>query len=187
MLPLSAAPIRPLSSEKSIVFLIDASSGVTRDIYQKEKDFVKELGRHFNINPAGPRGSVVQYAGNPLTLVGFKDPAFIGKVDDSSVIGSPRRIDKALEHAATLLRKQNGKKIVILLAAGRQAPGGKPLGEAVKPLKSMKAKTFVVAIGDEANQKELQQIVEQSQSLYTVPPEDLIKRSRTIAISGKEH
>lgn len=174
-----------MAKAQNVVFLIDASSDVTRALYNSEKSFVKDLGRHFNINPAGPRGSAVQYANIPLTLAEFTDPAFIAKIDRSVPLGSPRRIDRALEHAAALLQNQNGDKIVILLAAGRQAPGGKPLTEAVKPLRILQAQTFVVAIGDQANTEELQPIVKQPQLLYTVPQRNLRKRSRSIAISGK--
>lgn len=164
---------------------MDASSGVTNEIYNSEKIFVKELGRYFNINPAGPRGSVVQYASTPRTLVDFADPAFIGKIEDSLPIGSPRRIDRALGHAANLLQNQTGGKIVILLAAGKQSPGAKPLTEAVQLLRSLNAATYVVAIGNGLNNGSLLSVVEQPRGLYTVPYGDLKRRTRSIALSGK--
>ena len=167
-----------------MVFLIDASQGVGAKIYEKEKELVKSLANHFNLFPTGPRGSAVNYAENPRTVARFVDTDFHGKVDGATLLGSPRRIDRALEHAAQILANSTRKrrKIVILLTAGRQATGAKPFNEAVKPLRDLGAQTFVVAVGSKPDIRELYSVVQNPRDIFNVPREDeLLHQSQSIS------
>ena len=177
-------PASPLDRKTSVVFLLDASSGVSKGIYREEKAFIRSLASHFNISPKGPRGSLVMYATNPYTLASFVDPDLTGRLDIAPLLRQPRRMDRALEHAPRLISTldKDTRKIVILLTAGRQAQGAKPLGEAIKPLRQLGAQTFVVAIGRGPDARKLAPLVDRTNDLFQVPSVgDLQLRSRPIA------
>ena len=163
---------------------MDASTGVTNEVYKRQKDFVRGLATHFNLSPLGPRSAALIYGNSSNTVSDFRDPDLNTKIDRAILLNTPRRMDRALESAAQFLRRygRKGRNIVILLTAGRQAAGGKELDEAVKPLLRLEAQTFVVAIGQQADPQELTLAVERVQDLFRVrSPRDLPSRTRPIA------
>ena len=142
------------------MFLIDSSRGVTEDVYKKEKEFVNTLVGHFNINTRGPRATAVIYGNTASTISSFVEPGLKGRVISAPLLNTPRRMDKALEHAADILKSSVGnRKVVILLTAGRQS-AGKPVGDAVQQLRNVGAQIYVVAIGRDPNSGELARIVQ---------------------------
>ena len=166
---------------------MDSSQGVTGEIYKKEKDFIKSLASQFNLSPSGPRGSTVMYADNPYPIASFVEQNFNSRVDSAPLLNKPRRMDKALRQAAQLLSSSKGRKIVVLLTAGRQAQGAKPLNEAIEPLRKIDAQTFVVAIGRDADVRELSPVVDRSKDIFQVSsPDTLPSRSAAIAKEIRE-
>lgn len=93
-------------------------------------------------------------------------------------------MDRALEMAAVAFdnNRPAEKKIVVLLAAGRQSRGGKPLAQAVRPLRTIGAETFVVAIGSQINEPELTPVVKRKEDIILVPRFDqLTSRVNSVA------
>ena len=79
-------------------------------------------------------------------------------------------MDRALEKAAVAFNNRLVEnKIVVLLTAGRESRGGKPLAQAVRPLRTIGAETFVVAIGSQINELELTPIVRRKEDIILVP------------------
>ena len=185
---ISPAPSDPLDEKADVVFLIDGSRGVNAQVFEQQKFFVESLANQFFISPRGPRGSAVTYAQDPVTATRFGEPNFVEKVRSLSVIGTSRRMDKALEHAAFLLDKETrkGPKIVILLTAGKDSPGAKQLNEAKKSLDDLSAQVYVVAIGREPDLQALSSIVDRSRDIFSIPRiSDLSSKTRPIASSSK--
>ena len=166
-----------------VVFLIDVSERVSSDLLRKQKDFVKSLASHFKISPAGPRGSAVIYAQNPYTISSFIERDFNSRVDSASPLSTPRRMDRALKHAADVFRTsgRSGRKIVVLLTAGRQQQSAKPLDEAVTSLRKLGAQTFVVAIGNEPDSRAILLAVDRPNDVFRSSSEELHSKSRQIA------
>lgn len=164
-------PFSPLQRTTDVVFLLDASQRVPQEVYTEEKEFVKRLANHFNINTLGPRGSVIIYAENTYTVARFSDLRFEERINRATRLNEmSRRMDRALEIAAQALitSGRHGRKIVVLLTTGKQLQGGKKLSEAVKPLRQIGAQTFVVAIGDKPRVQELYSIVDNTQDIFQV-------------------
>ena len=179
-----AAPSSPLTQKTDVVFLLDASRGLTPEQYIAEKSFIKSLAGRFGLNSHGPRGSVVVYGQNPYTVSSFIEPDFNGRVNNAAFLNTPRRMDKALKQAAMVLTTsgREGRKIVILLTGGRQDPGGKPLNDAIKPLRKLGAQTFVVAIGRNTDRRELAPAVDRPNDIFQIASvRELRSRSRPIA------
>ena len=80
-------------------------------------------------------------------------------------------MDKAVQEAAKVLNgaRQNVAKVVVLLTAGRDSPGGEELEQAVKSLKGQGAKVFVVAIGNQPDIPALTRAVEKNEDVIKVP------------------
>ena len=174
----------PLQRQTDVVFLLDASTGVSSDLLKRQKEFVKSLATHFNLSPIGPRGAALLYANNSNIISGFRDPNFNARIHRALLVNTSRRMDQALLMAAQYLMRngRSGRKIVILLTAGRQAPGGQELDEAVKPLSKLGAQFFVVAIGQEADSQELLTAVERVEDIFQVTLSDRLPSStRSIA------
>lgn len=153
-----------------VIFLLDASTGVTEDILDREKVFIKRLAANFDISPSGPRGAAVLYAENTYIIASFIERDFESQIDRASLLNRAGRIDRALEQAAQIFRtsRRAGRKVVVLLTAGSQAVGGKPLDEAVQPLDELGAQVFVVAFKDRQNYRELSRIVQAPQDFFSV-------------------
>ena len=178
-----------MSRDTDVVFLIDASSNVTLSLFNKQKDFVKSLVSHFNIHPAGARGSAVIYGNASFTVAGFNDRNFIGRLNSAALLETPRRSDKALQHAVQALKDtgRDGRKIVVLLTTGKQHPSGKFFDEAKRQLHELGAQTSVVAIGRLADIRELYYVVDRPTDIYRViSADDLERQSRSIAKSIRE-
>lgn len=128
---------------------MDGSSEMSFDDFRWEKEFIKLLAKHFNVNPKGPRAIAVSYSDTARSVTTFVDPDFNKKVDRTKLVGRPRRIDRALGYAASLLSNtgRQGAKIVLLLAGGPQSRGAMPLKRAIKPLQDLGALVYVVAVG----------------------------------------
>ena len=165
-----------------MVFLLDSSQGVTNEIYRKEKEFIKSLATNFNISPKGPRGSAIMYADKPYTIASFAEHSFSQRIDSAPLLNKSRRIDKALENAAVILSRSKGRKIVILLTAGKQAKNAKALNEAVEPLRKISAQVFVVSIGQNTDVRQLSFVVDRFRDLFQIPSQrNLLSRSQYIA------
>lgn len=140
---------RPLNPATDIVFLMDASSGMSRDDFRWQKEFIKLLAKHFNVNAKGPRAIVVSYSNTARSITTSMDSDFNTKIDSTEFAGLPRRMDSAINYAASLLSqtRRKGVKIVLLLTGGPQARGATPLAKAIKPLRDLGALVYLMAIG----------------------------------------
>ena len=171
-------PKVPLHQKTDVVFMLDASRNVQPNVYKIEKDFVKSLAGHFNLSPTGPRASAVIYGQEARTVSRFTDPNFESNLDSATLLGTPRRMDKALEHTARILAtsRKDSRRIAILLTAGNSANGSKSLEEAIKPLRRIGAQTFVVVIGEQTNIQHILLAVDRLQDVFRAPRAVILER-----------
>ena len=180
-------PEPPSDFSADIIFLIDSSLGVSADNFNKEKEFIKYLSAALNLAPKGSRVGIVTYASySRLIRLGIlQTPESLGNsLDGLTRIAGLRRMDRALEKASVSFdnNRPGVKKIVVLLTAGQQSRGGKPLAQAVRPLRTIGAETFVVAIGSQISEPELTPIVRRKQDIFLVPRFDqLTSRVNSLA------
>lgn len=168
---------KPANITADIVFLVDSSTSVGREGFDKEKGFVKSLAKNLNVSPGKSRAAVITYsdtARTVLTFTGFQtERDFNQKLDDEPWIGGTRRIDRALEAASTLLSQARGSapKIVVLITGGSHSggDGDTPLGIAGQPLKDVGAKTIIVTVGSEADHVDFLPVVDSRDDIFGVP------------------
>ena len=171
-----------------IVFLVDSSRDVSEENFEKEKDFIKNVAYLLNLALGKSRVSVIQYstaAYLPILLGEHNSTnTFDEHVDNLALIGKSRRIDRALIAAATALQyaDYDRRKVVILITAGKQDSGfGELLPQAAAHLAKLRAKTFVVAIGQDTDPPKLKPVVRSDSDLLNVTSfERLVPRTRPI-------
>lgn len=151
-----------------IVFLVDASDGVNSLNFNKEKAFVKVLAKRFNVSPGKSRAAVIAFGSSSTLAIDFDSyndfPAFETLLDRVSSVGGARRIDKAFETAAQVLRdsRPSVPKMVVLLTTGRQPLNAPSLAESAVPLHSIGAMFYVVSIANDLDRKYFEVLVEDS-------------------------
>lgn len=177
-----------------IVFLVDSSSSVMSIDFRLEKKFVKAMARALNVSPDKSKGAVVMYGSKQDIVLSLEDFTDINDfklaVDAANYIDGPRRMDLALEAAVTVMNRarENVPKIVVLLTAGRQSLASSPdvLSTSVKPLRDLGVHTFVVSIGSEPDNQQLDSVVENQLDIFDVPSfkallPQMIPISKTVA------
>lgn len=148
---------------------------MTADNFNNEKEFIKYLSAALNLAPQGSRVAIITYASYSrlaIRLGILQTPESLGSsLDGLTRIAGLRRMDRALEYASISFdnRSPEVRKIVVLLTAGQQTRGGKPLGQAVQPLRTIGAETYVVAIGSQVSVPELISIVKRKEDIILVP------------------
>ena len=179
--------VQKFDFEADIVFLLDSSFGVSIDDFQTEKEFVKSLSTALNLSPEGSRVAILLYSTYTQIAVRLgilQTPETLGSsLDGLSRLAGIRRIDRALQAASGSFdnSKPGNEKVVVLLAAGRQS-GGKTLKDSVQSLRTIGAKTYVIAIGSQVSLPELTPVVERHNDVIQVPAfDELVPRTDSIA------
>ena len=170
-----------------IVFVMDSSNEVTPQHYTKEKQFVKSVARALNLAPEKSRVAVVIYSDYATTPVNFADyqttARFNDAVDNIIHIRRTRRMDRALSETVQVLKQARPSvpKIVVFLTSGRQDTGAPSLNAAARALNETGAMTYLVAIGQRPDLRELRIIVQKSERIIPVRVfGDLEPQSRSI-------
>ena len=136
--------------------------------FKKEKAFVKLLAKRLNVSPGKSRAAVIAFGSTSTLAIRFNSynnfQAFETLVDRVSSIGGARRIDKAFQAAAQVLKDSQSSvpKLVVLLTTGQQPLDAPSLAESAVPLHSIGAIFYVVSIANELDRKYFEVLVDDS-------------------------
>ena len=150
---------KPSRFQVDIVFVLDASVNPVQ--YIQEKEYVKLLFKVLNYPNGQSRAGIVVYGDVPLVVLrfdGYKDESgFRTAVSQAPYLGGARRVDHALYTAGTLFDAARSYVpwIMILVTAGKQAPGTKEWSAAMEPLHTRGVWPYVVSIGGHVTLAEL--------------------------------
>ena len=178
------------SKQADLTFVVDTSGSISNENFRKQKDFVKALASAFDPSTTKHQLSLISYSTNAQIELSFKDSADLVKfknvVDRMPHTKGRTRLDKALKLASSQLFTDNGgvnsgkQKTMVILTDGRQSqdPGSVPLKDAVRPLKQQGVRIYVVAVSSELDLKELYELTEKEEDVFTVIDfDDLAKMS----------
>lgn len=138
-----------------VIFLMDSSRNVAANNYILEKNFVKLMARLLNLASNRSRAALYIFGDRPQLQISFDGyenrEAFDAAVNKAPHLQGTRRIDKAFEAAAELLRTKSRAtvpKYVVLLTTGTQTlqSDTRSLDVASREIRSQGARVFVVAI-----------------------------------------
>lgn len=161
-----------------IVFLVDSSSAVQQEQFEKEKEFIKTLAEYLHFGSTDKtKAAVINYGSLPSISVKFDEYSSLkglkGGIERMTLAQGSRRIDRALDEAADLLRPIDplSSKILVLLTTGRQAQESDvtPLDVSIQPIKDMGSEMYVVAVGSEPSTQELRPLVRKLEDMFRVP------------------
>lgn len=150
-----------------IVFMVDGSSGVSRDTFERLTKLLKSLSKYFNIHPDGSHGGIVVFGSSPRIIHRLSDDQstrnFENAIDSLAPVGGLRNIDLALEEGANLFldSQPNLPRIAFLLTTGRQAD---KLGNGRQYLTDMNSRIIVIGVGQSSGSD-----VEQYKKIASTP------------------
>lgn len=155
---------------------MDSSSTVVSQDFERQKQFVKSFARQFGISRDRSRGALVTYgtyANLDVRFDGYENLVdFDAAVDRAERVGGDRKMGQALDMASRVLLEARPKahKVVILFTAGRQSQtaGTWFMESASRSLKNIGAKTYVVAIGNQPDSRELRPLVDRDSDILRV-------------------
>ena len=61
----------PRSFQADILFIMDSSADVSREDYEKEKDFVVTLAKYLRLSPGGTRAGLLTYGYTPTLIANY--------------------------------------------------------------------------------------------------------------------
>ena len=166
-----------------VVFLMDSSKDVNFINFIKEKAYVKLLAKRLNVSPGKSRAAVVVYGSSSQLRIDFDAydslSAFKTAVDGISYIGGTRRIDKALETAAVVLKKARNSipKMVVLLTTGQQPLDAPSLASSAGALHLLGAMVYVISISNNLDPKYFGNLVEEISHVSQVSTFDLLNNT----------
>ena len=165
-----------------MIFVLDSSSGVTREDFDKQKNFVKRMATYFNVSPQKSRAALVTFGSTSrvaVTLNGYGTLTdFYRAVDGALRVGGARRTDRALAAVASLLNeaRPHVPRLVLLITAGPQAqqPGTRPIAEAVGPVRQNRGSVYALAVGSRHDSRELRDLVQHTRDIFTASSLDTL-------------
>ena len=167
---------------------MDSSDEVSSQGYTSEKQFVMSVARALNLAPKKSRVAVIIYSDYATTPIKFADyqttTLFNDAVDNLIHLRRTRRMDRALFETVEVLKQARPlvPKLVFFLTSGRQDTGAPTLDAAARAVTDTGAMTYLVAIGQRPNLRELRVIVEKPDNIMSVTAfGDLQEQSRDIS------
>lgn len=172
-----------------MVFLIDASDNVSPEEFSNQKDFVKSSVRRLINELPKCRTAVANYGNKYQFATRLNDQGNISEfdvaVEGAPFVGGARRMDRALEAAASELSssKDLSRAVVVLLTVGKQEQelGAKSLDVASKVIHDLGATLYIVSVGEQTNLNELLPAVDKASDVIPVPDSsDLPEKANNI-------
>ena len=166
----------PPSSE-DIVFLFDTSNGVSQSDLRQQKEFAKLVAKQFGVAPNSSHAAVVSYSDKPILIGGFfyylLGKSFEDIVDSVTLTGGRRNIQEALQQTQTLLTsaRLDVPRVVFLITYGQQSRelGSQRLREMAKSFRDMGAVLYIIGVGVDDTDPQLQPIVERQGDFFEIP------------------
>ena len=179
------------SSPSDIVFLVDTSEGVNQNDVRQQKEFIKLVAQRLGVSPGTSHAAVLSYSDRTRLIGGFyaylRGEGFDEVVDSVTVTqtGGKRDLEEALKQAKRKLSLARPKvpRIVFLITYGKQAQDfdSPRLGEAAKGLLDMGASLYVIAVGVNGSDPQLQSLVKRPTDFFHVQTsEDLLSYVTTL-------
>ena len=170
-----------------IAFVVDTSTDVSYQDFQKMKDFLIAVEKRFRIAEFGSRHGVIVHGSRAQLLVRLNgaqnSTEFVKAVDSLWRIGGQRASYRALEIAENVLfdfgngARRNAPKVVVMVTAGGEAgfSNSAYLNQVAKRLRDRGVVVKVVGIGSALSRNALLPLVASSADLYRPSSVDGLK------------
>ena len=163
-----------------IAFLVDASESMTKKDFETQKVVIKRIAATFDVGPTKSHLGLITFSSHAQVRIRFSENldqvGFQSTVDSLPFAAGGTRFDRAFQVAANDLFSRSGgvrsdlPKILIILSDGKQSADydAIPIERSVLPLRRLGVRILALAIGDQVDMSEMQQIVADSKDVYPV-------------------
>lgn len=176
-----SSPPQPDCSEiADIAFLVDASESMTKKDFETQKEVIKRIAATFDVGPTKSHLGLITFSSHAQVCISFSEnldqESFQSIVDSLPFAAGGTRFDRAFQVAANDLFSRNSgvrsnlPKILIILSDGKQSADydAVPIERSVLLLRRLGVRILALAIGDQVDIREMQQIVADSKDVYPV-------------------
>ena len=182
--------------EIDLCFAISATAANASNTFNLMKETINDVISSYGINKI--RYSVVIFGEQARQVVGFDssitDPAELEEYirSQSPIRGSPaidKALGKALESFKDSVTRPNARKVLVVITDNESGLEAGDIVAEVKPLEERKVRVIAVAVGDAADQQELESVASDNRDVLTVPtsvePNTLSKDIIVLVLTGK--
>lgn len=165
---------------------MDASESMTKRDFETQKEVIKKVAATFHVGPTKSHLGLMTFSSHAQIRVKFGDRLDLGSfqdaVDKVPFAAGGTRFDRAFDVAANNLFSPSGgvrshvPKVLIILTDGKQSADfdAVPIDRSVLPLRHLGVRIFALAIGDQVDMNELQQIVADPNDIHAVKDFDAL-------------
>ncbi len=183
--------------EIDLCFAISATAANANSTFTLMKETINDVIDNYGINKI--RYSVIIFGSQARQVVGFDssitDPAeleaYIRAL--SSISGGPaidKALEKALESFKESVTRPNARKVLVVITDNESGLQASDIVAKVKPLEETNVRVIAVAVGDAADQQELESIASDNRDVLPVPtsaqPSALSKDIMVLVLTGKQ-
>ena len=166
---------------------------MTKKNFEKQKEVIKKIAASFDVGPTKSHLGIVTFSSNAQVRVRFGDNldlrSFQDTADKLPFADGGTRFDKAFKVAANNLFTPSGgvrvdlPKVLIILTDGKQSADydAVPVERSVLQLRHLGVRLFVLAVGNQIDMNELQQIVSDPKDIYAVKDFNTLLENAKIA------
>ena len=183
----SAGVSRPLE----IVFVVDVSQGITKEMLEKMTNYIREQLDIYNISSSGTHVALIAYGDNSQILLrlrnGFTDSAVISALNRLKKIGGTRRLDVALKRVKNEVfntfgdARDNAGKLAVVFVTGANSPtGSAELSREGKALRDAGVKVTVIGVGPTVTTEELEEVATDPESVSKVMSVDNLSEATSV-------
>lgn len=135
------------------------------------------MAQQFGVAPTSSHAAVLSYSDRPRLIGGFyhhlRGKRFEDIVDSVTLTEGRRNIEEALRQTRSLLTsaRPTVPYVVFLITYGQQAGelGSKRLQEMTQSLRDIGAVLYIIGVGVDDNDPQLQQVVESPSQFFEIP------------------
>ena len=183
----TTAATSALKPDTDVIFMLDASKNVSPEDYVRQKEFVKSMVRVLHIRAVepfirGPRACVIIYSSNAYLIFDFTEYAtiedFETKLDSAVLLRESWKVAKALHLSFKMfsMASTSRKMVAVLVTAGHYDEESyvdeESLDASTQGLRDLRARTYIIAIGDVSKSRKLEPLVASPEDIFVVSSTD---------------
>ena len=181
--------------EIDLCFAISATAVDANNTFKLMKDIVDDIVENYGMGKI--RYSVISFGSQAKQLLGFdsgiSDPEQLRNfVRSFNRISGEAALDKALETALESFKESvarpNSKKVLVVIVDNESGLEGKEIQPVARELAERNIRVVAVAVGDEADNQELELVASDKRDVLSAPksidPKDLSKDIMVLVLTG---
>lgn len=162
---------------------MDGSNVLTSQQFNKLKDMIKRILDPYTISRTATNVGVIEFSDRSTVKIRLTDSydrnVIYSEIDGIRQSRGSRRVtDEAIKMAANRLFELSGRvgasRSLVIITAGKST-GSLPLQESIKPLQKKGVRVYVVSVGDNVDDDEINSIVPTEGNVFPTNPDNPVQ------------